>query len=160
MAFLENLDLENIELSSFEPVPPGQYVVINRAASLETTTNGNGNYVKIDHEIVEGQYAGRHIFNNINFKNPNPTAVNIGKQRLKELTLALGIHALTDTDQLISDTPIVVDVTVEKTEGYDPQNRVKRYVVDLEKSPAKNAEATKAVAEKAKTSTVPAWANK
>jgi len=110
----------------YSPLPAGQYKAVIKSASLETTKAGNGQYVKVRFDIVGEQFAGRVVFTNLNIRNPNPKAEEIGRQQLGELARALGIVTVTDTDQLIGGQ-CEIKVSIRSSEQYGEQNEVKGF---------------------------------
>jgi hypothetical protein len=66
------------------------------------------------------------IFGMITLRNPNPKAEEIGLQQLGDISRALGLPAISDTDQLIGGT-LQIKVAIKTQEGYEPSNEVKGY---------------------------------
>ena len=113
---------EDAEDLSFEPVPPDTYIAQIIESDLRVTSSGNGEYIALTWEIVEGSFTGRRIFSNLNIVNPNEKAVQIAKSFLKQVCKAVGIEELQDTQEL-HGTPMRVVVKVRPPQnGYDAQN--------------------------------------
>lgn len=115
--------------SSIDPMPAGTVAtVIIKDSDLKTTRAGNGEYIKITMEVAEPEeYAGRLVWHNFNVVNPNEKAVQIGRGQLKRLNQILGIKELEDTAELHGQ-PFKVSLGVQQSEGYDPQNTVKKFL--------------------------------
>jgi hypothetical protein len=111
---------------SFEPLPAGWYAVTISAAEVKKTNAGTGSYIKMRLDVTGPTHQGRVLFSNLNLRNPNPKAEEIGAQQLGELMRAVGLPRLEDTDQLIG-RPVSVKVTVKESEQYGTQNEVKAY---------------------------------
>ena len=109
----------------FAPIPAGEYQVSVNSANLNTTKAGNGQYIKLRLDVIGPTHAGRVLFANINIRNPNPKAEEIGRQQLGSIMRALGIASLTDTDQLVGGC-LAVKVTV-KSDDYGEGNEVKAF---------------------------------
>lgn len=124
----ENYNVNDLpEQEDFEAIPAGEYMVKIVESELKDTKSGNGKYIKLRLDILGPSYQGRVLFSNINIRNANPKAEEIGRKELGSLLRAIGLASLTDTVQLIGGDLIV---KVNKTEddyngGF--KNEVKRY---------------------------------
>jgi hypothetical protein len=87
--------------NDFQPIPPGEYPVEVKDACVKTTRKGNGAYVEIVFEVCGPDCNGRRLWFRCNIANPNPKAVEIGKEQLDSVRIAAGLVAMTDTDQLL-----------------------------------------------------------
>jgi len=111
---------------SFEPLPAGWYDVIISEAVLKYTKAGNGQYIAVKYEITGSNYAGRCVFGNLNIRNPNPKAEEIGNQQLRELMCAVGLARVNDTDQFVGGT-LQIKLSVKRDENYGEGNEVKGF---------------------------------
>jgi Protein of unknown function (DUF669) len=102
----------------FSPIPAGWYTASISSAELKQTKAGNGEYIAIKYDITGPTYQGRVIYGNLNIKNPNPKAEEIGRQQLGELMRAIGLAKVTDTDQLIGGN-LSVKVVIKKSKVTD-----------------------------------------
>lgn len=130
MAFLEHTfvadEMPKSENSGFDPIPAGWYEANITSAELKATKAGSGQYIKVRYDITGPTHQGRVVFGNLNIRNPNPKAEEIGRQQLGELMRAIGLPKVTDTDELIGAS-IKIKVSVRTQEGYDPTNDVKGF---------------------------------
>jgi hypothetical protein len=53
------------------------------------------------YDITGPSHQGRVVFGNLNIKNANPKAEEIGRQQLGDIMRAIGLAKVTDTDQFI-----------------------------------------------------------
>ena len=122
------INVDELPVAQYDnsPIPEGDYKAVVKSAEVQTTKAGNGQYIKVRFDITGDTHAGRVVFSNINIRNPNPKAEEIGRQQLGELARALGIKTVNDTDQLIGGH-CQIKVVVRQSEGYDPQNEIKRF---------------------------------
>jgi hypothetical protein len=111
---------------NFEPLPAGWYAATISEADIKKTKAGTGSYIKMRLDVTGPSHQGRVLFSNINLRNPNPKAEEIGAQQLGELMRAVGLPRLEDTDQLVGRA-VSVKVTVKESEQYGTQNEVKAY---------------------------------
>jgi hypothetical protein len=110
---------------SYDLLPSGWYTAIITEAELKTTKAGTGEYIKLRYDITGPSCQGRVVFSNLNIKNPNVKAEEIGRQQLGEMMRALGLPAVNDTDQLVNGhLSIKVDIRPASGE-YGAQNEVK-----------------------------------
>ena len=110
----------------FAPLPDGWYAVTISDADVKQTKAGNGSYIKMKLDVTGPTHQGRVVFSNINVRNPNPKAEEIGNQQLGELMRAVGLPRLEDTDQLIGRS-LSVKLVTRTSEQYGDQNEVKAY---------------------------------
>jgi len=111
----------------FEPLPAGEYPVSIDEAELKTTKAGTGRYVRLALTVIGEQYAGRKIFANINIKNPNQQAEEIGQRDLAAIAIAVDLMAVQDTTDLLGKQ-MIVKVKVKPGDGqYGPSNEVRAY---------------------------------
>lgn len=129
MAFLEHtFDINELPQgnSNFEPLPAGWYTANITQAELKDTKAGTGQYIKLRYDITGPTQQGRVVFGNLNIKNPNTKAEEIGRQQLGELMRAIGLARVTDTDQLIGGS-LSIKLDIRQQDGYEPSNEVRAY---------------------------------
>jgi hypothetical protein len=112
--------------TGFDPIPSGWYDANITGSELKTTKAGNGQYIAVKYTITGPSFQGRVIFGNLNIKNPNPKAEEIGRSQLGDLMRSIGLAKVTDTDQLIGGS-LAIKVAISKREGYDDGNEVKAF---------------------------------
>lgn len=128
MTFLnETFEEDNLpQGNSYEALPAGWYNVNVTGAELKNTKAGNGQYIAVRYDVTGPTHQGRVVFGNLNIKNPNPKAEEIGRQQLGELMRAIGLARVTDTDQLIGGS-LQIKLKIRQQEGYEPSNDVNGY---------------------------------
>lgn len=130
MAFLSSpIHLSDLPKDDgFDVMPAGQYNAVVKQADLMPTKSGTGEYIKLRLDVVGPTHAGRVIFTNLNIRNPNPQAENIGRQQLGVIMQAAGVAALEDTNQIIGAT-VGLTVAIKDDPTYGRQNEVKGFKV-------------------------------
>lgn len=114
-------------LDSLDPVPAGWYTVIITESEMKPTKAGDGEYLQLTMQIVEGEFQGRLIWDRLNLINPNQTAVDIANRALAAICRAVGVLTPTDSSEL-HDRPFQVKVSVRPArDGFDATNEVKGY---------------------------------
>ena len=162
MAFLgQTFDVNTLpEGNSYEALPAGWYNVNVTGAELKNTKAGNGQYIAVRYDVTGPTHQGRVVFGNLNIKNPNPKAEEIGRQQLGELMRAIGLARVTDTDQLIGGS-LQIKLEIRQQEGYEPNNEVKGFKSASGAVPAPAAApAQQAAAPAATGKAAPPWAKR
>ena len=129
MAFLnEEFNVDELPQGNgnFEPLPSGWYTGTISQAELKATKAGNGQYIKLRYDITGPTHQGRVVFGNLNIKNANPKAEEIGRQQLGDIMRAIGLAKVTDTDQLIGGQ-IGIKLEVKQDAQYGASNEVKGF---------------------------------
>jgi len=111
---LTGFDAERIEpQSAFKPLPTGTYTAVISASEERKTQSGNGSYLRLTLQIVDGEHKGRQLFENLNLDNPNPQAVEIAQQTLSSICHAVGVMQPDDSADL-HDKPLTITVITRK----------------------------------------------
>ena len=130
MAFLnEAFDVNELPVGNtgnFEPLPAGWYNVTVSQAELKYTKSGTGQYIKLRYDVTGPTHQGRVVFGNLNIKNANSKAEEIGRQQLGDIMRAIGLARVTDTDQLIGGH-ICIKLDVKQDAQYGASNEVKGF---------------------------------
>jgi hypothetical protein len=116
-------DASSVEPNApLEPLPPGEYIARIVQSEMRVTKAGNGQLLWLDMEVLEGALKGRHLYDQLNLINPNPTAEEIAQRTLSAICHAVGKLQVADSEELHFQ-PLLVRVAV-KPNGY---NEVKGY---------------------------------
>lgn len=128
MAFLgQTYDAgEYQQASVYEPIPAGWYEAVIASADLRDTRSGTGQYIRVRFDITGPTHAGRVVFANLNIRNANPRAEEIGRQQLGALICALGLSRVSDTDQLVGGS-LSIRLTESTRDDGTPDNEVRGY---------------------------------
>jgi hypothetical protein len=123
-----NFDSDSVEAAAgFALIPAGDYQAVIARTEIKQTKKGDGRYISATIEIVDAVCNGRLLWDNINFDNPNATAMKIAQQTLKAICTAVGVKTLRDTSEL-ENKPLIVTIGVKRNDyrGED-ENVVKAY---------------------------------
>jgi hypothetical protein len=129
MAFLDqefNVADMPVSTSSFDPLPEGWYNVTIAGAELKSTKAGNGQYIAVKYQVTGPTMQGRVVFGNLNIKNPNQKAEEIGREQLGQIMRATGLAKVTDTDMLIGGQ-LAIKLSIRRDEQYGDSNDVKGF---------------------------------
>ena len=120
----EQFDLDALPVSapSFEPLPAGWYTASISGAEVKNTKSG-GKMISLKYEIIGPTHSGRFVFGNLNIRNANPKAEEIGRQQLGDIMRAIGLTRLSDTDDFIGGK-LSIKLRVTQNEQYGPSNDI------------------------------------
>lgn len=132
-----NFDANNVAPNvGLEAVPAGKYEVVIVDSEMKDTKTGNGKYLQLTMQIIDGEYKGRKLWTRLNLNNPSADAVRIAQGELSAICRAVNVMTLKDTAQ-IHNLPMIVGVGVEKNKQTDElQNKVKAYYAKAASAPA------------------------
>ena len=144
-----------------DPIPNGTYRMHIVASGVKPTNNGKGKYLKLELQVLDGEYKGRKVWDQLNILNENEQAQAIAQGQLSAICHATGVMKLTNSSQL-HHIPMLVRVVVSEQKGYDPKNDVKGYkAIDGAKpAPAPATAESSPAAPAVDPANVPAWAKK
>jgi len=132
MAIL-NFDASTVAPSeALEAVPAGWYNAQMTASEMKPTSDGTGAYLQAEFTILNGDYAGRKLFDRINLQNKNPVAVEIGYKTLSSICHSVGVIQVADSQQL-HGRPLQLKVSLRPAgpgadgKHYEASNEVKGY---------------------------------
>lgn len=96
------------------PLPaPGPYQFYLTEGEVKDTSTGSGTLFKFTAEVIEGEYKGRKVFDQINVTNKNPVAQKIGQAQLAGMIAACGLPPTTDDTDEILWQPFWAEVKIE-----------------------------------------------
>jgi hypothetical protein len=123
-----NFNATDIDPSdNFEPIPPGQYPVQIVHSEMRPTKRGDGQYLFVELEVLDGEHQGRRVFDRLNLQNPNQDTVAIAQRALSQIAHAVGVLDISDSEQL-HFKPLLANVTVQPPKGdYSASNQVRGY---------------------------------
>lgn len=124
----------------YSPIPPGDYTVQIVSSQMAETANRNGHMLKLELEILEGEHAGRRLYDRLNLDNPNRQAVEIAQRTLSAICHAIGRLSVQDSEELHMQPMTAVVSVKEASTGrdgkqYGASNEIKTYKV-LRDAPA------------------------
>ena len=124
----QTFDASSIEPSNgYEIYPPGKYLAQITHSEMRVTKDGNGQYLYLELDILEGQYAGRKLFDRLNLVNANPDTVQIAQRTLSSICRAVGKLQVSNSEQLHL-IPLIADVRVRPPKGMYGESNSIRYL--------------------------------
>ena len=97
---------------AFDVLPPGDYKVQIVQSDMLETKNGDGQYLWLEMDIIDGEYQGRKFWDRLNLINPNQQAQEIAQKHLSAICHAVGQLSVQDSEEL-HFKPLLAKVKVE-----------------------------------------------
>jgi hypothetical protein len=111
----------------FDPVPAGKYVAVITESEMKATKAGNGQYLQLTFQIIEGEFKGRLQWARLNLQNPSEMAVKIARAELSAICRAVNVMAPKDSLE-IHNLPLTISVVCKKRDDTgDITNEIKGY---------------------------------
>ena len=111
----------------FDPLPAGKYVAVITESEVKPTKAGNGSYLELTFQVVEGEHKNRYLWARLNLENPTPKAVEIARAELSSICRAVDVLEPRDSAEL-HDRPLLITVRCRKREDTgDIVNEIRGY---------------------------------
>jgi hypothetical protein len=112
----------------FALLPSGVYKAEIVAAQAGGTKNQKGYQVRLSWSIIEGEFEHRILFQNILLQHESEEAQRYGRQKFKDVLVALGItENVTDLSVMYHrPSSIGVKIREDKSGQYEPRNEIGR----------------------------------
>lgn len=129
---MASLDFDSTTVQASEDkfgvIPANKYIAQIVDSDLEDNKAGTGQILKLQYQILDGEFTNRVIFQNLNIKNANDTAQRIAQENLSAICKATGVARLSDSSQ-VHNIPMTVRVAIQKdkTGQYEDRNEVKAW---------------------------------
>ena len=111
-----NFNANEVEPSTgYDPIPAGKYQAVITESEMKPTKTGNGQYLQLEFEIIEGEY-----------KNANADAVRIARADLSAICRAVNVLQPRDSVEL-HNLPLTITVRCKKNQDDEIVNEIKGY---------------------------------
>jgi hypothetical protein len=115
-------------------LPPGRYAAQIVNSEMRATKAGNGQYLWLEMDVIDGPHQGRKIWDQLNLVNHSQQTVEIAQRTLSAICHAVGQLQVSDSEQL-HFRPMQVTLAVEPDsrdkhlapQEQRKQNKVKGY---------------------------------
>jgi hypothetical protein len=152
------------------PLPAGVYLAHIVESDVQPLKSGNGEGLKLTFEVIDGQFKGRKVYENLNIRHTSEDTQRIAQSQLSALCHAVNVIKLMDTAAL-HFKPVRINVTVREAVGqYKANNNIKGYeaagggisapATAPTPAPVAEAPAWPTAEQEAAKSKAPAWARK
>lgn len=129
MANLTGFDASEVgdqEDFEYPVIPENDYIVIITASEMKPTKGGNGEYLQLSLEVIDGSYKGTKLIDRLNLNNPNPQAVDIATRALGAICKSVGVIKPNDSTEL-HNKPLVAKVVIGADSRGRETNEIKKY---------------------------------
>ncbi len=122
-------DPKQTQVGDFTPLPIGDYSAQIRASEMTPVKDKPEHaFLKIEWEILAGEYAGSILIMRLNLQNSNPVAVKMANQHMKSMCDAMGIVGVVSDSTVLHGKPVVISVIHTKPNSqYGASNDIKKY---------------------------------
>lgn len=135
MAHLNNFDASQVEPSvALQPIPAGPYIAIITESESKATKAGDGRYLQLTFQIIEGEHKGRLVWARLNLENKNQTAVEIARAELSAICRAVGVMKPNDSAAL-HNIPLEITVGLKRRDDTGELGNVIKGYARRESSP-------------------------
>lgn len=111
---------------ALSPIPPGDYQAVIIASEVKTTSKGDGKFIALTLQVMNGPHQNRKLYDNLNIWNPNEKAVQIAKGTLSAICRAVNVLSPKNTEEL-HGRGLTVTVGVKSDNDNNKSNFVKGY---------------------------------
>ena len=113
--------------ASTGPLPAGVYLAHIVESDVQPLKSGNGKGLKLTFEVIDGQFKGRKVWENLNIQHTNEDTQRIAQSQFSALCHAVNVIKVMDTAAL-HFKPVYISVTVREAQGqYKASNNIKGY---------------------------------
>lgn len=114
MAQLNNFDANQIDPAvQFDPLPAGRYAAIITESEMKPTKAGNGQYLQLTFQVIEGEFRGRFVWARLNLENESAMAVKIARGELSSICRAVNVMQPRDSVEL-HGVPLEITVGLKR----------------------------------------------
>ena len=135
----------------FDPIPAGSYTAIITESEMKPTKTGNGRYLQLTFQIIDGDCKGRQVWARLNLENPSEMAVKIARGELSAICRAVGVMAPRDSLEL-HNAPLTIRVACKKRDDVGGAGEITNEIKGFE-----SAGSVAPVAPSATAGSVPPW---
>ncbi len=132
MAYIGSFNAAEIEPADFSALPSGDYTALITSSEFRATKSGDGQYLVLAFQIIDGPKKGRMLWHNLNLINSNPKAVEIAQRELSAICRATGAMQI-DNSEALHNLPHKITVAYipagpdAKGIHRDESNRIKQW---------------------------------
>lgn len=135
---LAGFDASKVEPNEgFTPLPAGDYQAVIIDSRMKPTKAGNGQYLELKLQILNGKFQNRQLFDRLNLVNQNAQAVQIAKGTLSAICRAVNVLTPNDSSEL-HNKPLTISVKIRNDDKGNPQNEISGYKPRQTSAPATN----------------------
>jgi hypothetical protein len=111
--------------SDFSLIPAGQYICQIIDSEVKDTKAGDGKYLQLTWEVLDGEYRGRRIFERINFLNKNRAVQDRAEKDISSICFYSGVQN-PNSPHLLHYKPVKLRIIIKKSKdaAYGDSNAI------------------------------------
>lgn len=102
------------ESSQFSPIPAGEYKACLCGTTRKKTKSGDGEYLELCWQIIDGVHRGRMLWSRHNLWNKSQAAVDIAKREIRQMLESVSMLGKAQNASDILNLPLIIKVKLEK----------------------------------------------
>lgn len=110
-------------------IPNGWYRAWIIGTDIRKTNAGDGRFLELTWEIVEGDYEKRRLWDRHNFENKSAVAVKIAQEQISAICHATNVLEFSDPGEL-AGVLCMIKIGVERKTGQPDRNKIYGYMPD------------------------------
>lgn len=114
-------------LSAYEPVPEAWYLVRIVKSDMKPTKAGDGSFLEMSLEIIEGPQKGKILYLRANYINKSEKAVEMGLKLLATVARCVGIYGTVADSAMLHNIPFQAFASVKKGENDQISNELQKF---------------------------------
>jgi len=120
-------DASGIEpTTDFEVIPAGHYAAEITNSEMRPNSKQTGEFLWLEFTILDGPFAGRKLWAQLNLVNPSQQAVEIAQRELSAICHAVGKLRVQDSIEL-HNIPMEIGIKIKNDAEYGPQNIIRNF---------------------------------
>lgn len=109
MVNLEGFNADKVDPEGLDAIPAAIYTMAITKSEQKQNKKGDGWYLNVQLQVLEGPYKGRIVFCILNLGNKNETAKMLAQSQLSQICRAVNIRQPKDSSQL-HNIPMAVEI--------------------------------------------------
>jgi len=112
---------------TYDPIPPGTYLVMITSAAVKSSRSGEGRYLLIVYSLKNNpEYNGRKVFERFFFQGTSEESMRISREQLKNLCVAIGLgNSVIDNPSMFIGYSLAIKIIIDEAKsGYKADNKV------------------------------------
>lgn len=119
--------VEPAEGRDFGLLPKGDYRMVIADSDVKAARSGNGNYLKLEYQVVNGPFANRKLWENLNLWHRDHKTRTIAEGTFSAICRAVGVMTPKDSAEL-HNREFIASVYIKKgKDGAEDENRIGKF---------------------------------
>lgn len=153
--------------AEFSAIPTGEYFAAIVDSDMKPTKKGDGEFLELTYQVLDGPQKGRKVWSRLNLKSPNVQAEEIANRQFASIREVTGVSNPRDSQELHNKPHIIrvefIPAGTTQKNGYVTErdgNDVKGWKKAEGYVATNSAQSSAPAANNQPASSTPPWANK